>query len=96
MRLEGIGKPAGCKLIRFTAELEQGRIRTISIRGDFFASPEERFDLVEQGLSGILPAELEGTFDLLMGREEIEAFGINGRGLASVFYSALETAHAHE
>jgi hypothetical protein len=89
MRLEGIGKPGGCKLIRFTAEVEQGRIRTISIRGDFFASPEEKFALVEQGLSGVSPAELETAFDSLMRREEIEAFGITGSGLASVFYSAL-------
>jgi hypothetical protein len=96
MRLEGLGKPEGCKLIRFTAEVEDGRIRTIRIRGDFFASPEERFDLVEQGLSGTAPAELARTFDFLMRREGIEAFGINGGGLASVFYAALEAEDPHE
>ncbi|MFP3089144.1 hypothetical protein LQZ21_02315 [Treponema sp. TIM-1] len=95
MRLEGLGKPEGCKLIRFTAEVEQGHIRTISIRGDFFASPEERFDRVEQGLSGTAVADLSRTFDLLMCREGIEAFGINGAGLARVVYAALDEEHSH-
>jgi hypothetical protein len=89
MRFEGLGKPEGCKLIRFTAEVEQGRIRAISIRGDFFASPEERFDRVEQGLSGTAVVDLARNFDALMRRESIEAFGINGVGLAGVVYSAL-------
>ncbi|MDR2629958.1 MAG: hypothetical protein LBC60_03440 [Spirochaetaceae bacterium] len=95
MRLEGLGKPTGCKLIRFTAEVEGGRIRTISIRGDFFASPEERFDRVEQGLSGTALEDLAGTFDLLIHREGIEAFGIDGAGLARVIYSALEKEPVH-
>ncbi|MDR0689822.1 MAG: hypothetical protein LBG08_06110 [Spirochaetaceae bacterium] len=95
MRLEGLGKPDGCKLIRFTAEVEQGFIRTISIRGDFFASPEERFDLVEQGLSGTPWADLARTFDCLMRREQIEAFGINGAGVARVFYAALGAGYSH-
>jgi hypothetical protein len=95
MRLEGIGKPEGCKLIRFTAEVEQGRIKTISIRGDFFASPEDKFALVEQGLSGVPLADLETAFDALMRREGIEAFGINGSGLAGVFYAALAGGPVH-
>jgi hypothetical protein len=89
MRIEGLGKPEGCKLIRFTAEVEGGLIGTISIRGDFFASPEEKFDQVEQGLSGTPWADLARTFDSLIRREGIEAFGIDGPGLASVFYAAL-------
>jgi len=38
MILQGVGKPAGCKLIRFTAEVEGSIIKTIQIRGDFLPS----------------------------------------------------------
>jgi hypothetical protein len=89
VRVEGRGKPEGCKLIRLRAELARGRIESIRIGGDFFASPEERFEAVEQGLAGTAPAELAANFDTLLRREGIEAFGITGAALAEVFAAAL-------
>lgn len=90
MRVEGLGKPGDCKLIRLNAELEGGIITSIRIRGDFFASPEEGFERVERGLAGTPAAELAAAFDALLDREGIEAFGITGAGLAAVFAAALE------
>ncbi|GHV79763.1 hypothetical protein AGMMS49944_15540 [Spirochaetia bacterium] len=90
MKIEALGKPAGCKLIRITAELDEGIIRSISIRGDFFASPEEGFEKAEQRLSGTKAAELGPRFDQYLAEEGVEAQGISGDGLAEVFNAALK------
>ncbi|MDR2404080.1 MAG: hypothetical protein LBD78_08635 [Spirochaetaceae bacterium] len=92
IRIEGVGKPPDCKLIRVYAELEGNSIRTIRIRGDFFASPEEAFDRVGEGLSGVSLTDLAGTFDALLREGAIEAFGINGAGVAAVLAAALPAA----
>jgi hypothetical protein len=89
MRIEAAGKPEGCKLIRISADVEGGVIKTFSIRGDFFASPEEGFERAEARLPGIAAAELETMFDRFLAEEGVSAQGINGKGLAEVFRSAL-------
>ena len=89
MRVEGMGRPAGCKLIRLSADIEDGVIRFISIRGDFFASPEEAFERAEARLLGIPAAEAGTAFDSFLNEEGVEAFGINGAGLAEVLAGAL-------
>ncbi|MDR0721704.1 MAG: hypothetical protein LBF75_02755 [Treponema sp.] len=89
MVLEGLGKPPGCKLIRLRADLEAGIIRAIRIRGDFFASPEEGFDRVEQQLVGRSLPELAAAFDGLLREAGVEVYGISGEGVASVLDTAL-------
>jgi hypothetical protein len=89
MRIEGMGKPAGCKLIRLSAGIEDGVIRYISIRGDFFASPEEAFERAEARLWGVPAAEAGTAFDSFLKEEGVEAFGINGTGLAEVLSGAI-------
>ncbi|MDR1949965.1 MAG: hypothetical protein LBQ38_11285 [Spirochaetaceae bacterium] len=89
MRIEGVGKPPDCKLIRVYAELKGDRIKAIRIRGDFFASPEEAFDRIGEGLSGLALGDLAAAFDTLLRERGIEAFGINGAGVAAVLASAL-------
>ncbi|MDR3337484.1 MAG: hypothetical protein LBT16_09790 [Treponema sp.] len=91
MRIEAMGKPPGCKLIRLAADIENGIIKTLRIRGDFFASPEEGFDRVEERLSGTSPAELAAAFDALIEEEGIAVSGISGAGLEAVLLSARET-----
>ncbi|MDR3166306.1 MAG: hypothetical protein LBT93_00040 [Treponema sp.] len=89
MLIETLGKPPGSKLIRLRAEVEGGLIRTIRIRGDFFASPEEGFDRLETRLAGTPLDDLAASFDSLLREEGIEAFGITGAGVASVLASAV-------
>jgi hypothetical protein len=61
----------------------------MSIRGDFFATPEDGFDRVEERLRDI-PAETLGPyFDRLLAEEGVETQGIDGRGLSQVLHSAL-------
>jgi hypothetical protein len=89
MRIEGLGKPEGCKLIRIKAELEKGVIQSIQIRGDFFASPEEEFDKIEQALEGVRINDAASAFDAFIREKGIETYGISGPGLAEVLNASL-------
>jgi hypothetical protein len=93
MKLEALGKPQGCKLIRISAEVLGGIIHSIQIRGDFFASPEESFEEVEKALSGIAVQDLAPAFDDLISEKKIEVFGINGTGLAELVLGAAEARY---
>ncbi|MDH7484455.1 MAG: hypothetical protein QHH01_07495 [Spirochaetales bacterium] len=98
MKLELIGKPEGCKLLRVTMEVappsRTGDIHPplnpswlvthIQIRGDFFAIPEEAFDSLEQQLEGVPVAELGRHFDGLAQKLGLECAGITGTGLQSL------------
>jgi hypothetical protein len=79
--IEAAGKPAGCKFIRVSAEIEDGLIRSIKIRGDFFAIPAEGFDRLEERLPGTVLDGLAATFDRLLREEGVEAQGISGAGI---------------
>lgn len=92
MILQGFGKPAGCKLIRFTAEVEGSIIKTIQIRGDFFAIPEEAFEELEVELRGTALSDLAGRFAELVEVLHIELQGITGSGLAELLQAASERA----
>lgn len=88
MKVEGAGKPEGCKLIRVTAEIEGGVIRSIGIRGDFFASPEEAFEGIERALEGARLREIPEVFDAFIREHKIQTWGITGQALAEILQSA--------
>ncbi|MDR2519412.1 MAG: lipoyl synthase [Spirochaetaceae bacterium] len=90
--IEAVGKPPGCKLIRVRAELAGGRISAIQIRGDFFASPEEGFGLVEKALVGAAPHEAGAVFDRFIQSTGVEVFGISGAALEQILGAALQEA----
>lgn len=89
MTVQGIGKPAGAKLLRVSAVVDDGAIDSISIHGDFFAVPEEGFERVEARLSGTAVGEIAARFDALMAEEGVEPYGISGAALAEVLEKAL-------
>ncbi|MDR2072341.1 MAG: hypothetical protein LBP60_02770 [Spirochaetaceae bacterium] len=88
--VEGTGKPPGCKLIRLSADIEDGIICRISIRGDFFASPEEGFERAEARLRGVPAADAGRIFDFFLKEEGVEAAGIDGSALAEVLNTGLQ------
>jgi len=95
MKIEAIGKPGGCKLLRISVDLgeplgEGSSIHSISIRGDFFATPEEAFEQAEQGLAGISLAGLPAKFDYLMESLQIQAIGITGEGIFDTIKRAID------
>lgn len=94
MRLELVGKPEGCKLLRVTIDVEpplvpSSRIRSLSIRGDFFAVPEEAFDELERKLEGTTLEELGKKFDGLVRQNGLECLGITGSGLDEIIQKEL-------
>jgi hypothetical protein len=91
MRIEAADKPPGCKLIRLSADLENGIIQSISIRGDFFADPVEGFDRIEHRLQLIPAEELGSRFEQYLKEEGVEVQGIDGKGLEQVFWRGSET-----
>lgn len=90
MHIETTGRPAGCKLIRITADIEEGIIRSLSIRGDFFASPEEGFETAERQMAGIAVSDAAAEFNALLKKAGVTAFGISGEGIAELLYTAME------
>jgi hypothetical protein len=90
VRIEAAGKSPGCKLIRVSAEIDGGIIRSIKIRGDFFASPGGGFDRAEARLPGTALADLAGAFDRLLLEEGVEAQGISGEALYRVITKSEE------
>ncbi|MDR0720651.1 MAG: hypothetical protein LBF78_13515 [Treponema sp.] len=92
MKLNRMGKPPGCKLLRIEADLEAGEgdaiIQSIQIRGDFFASPEEGLEEIEKELAGKKVKELASAFDALVRQKGIEVYGISGAGIAAVIEQA--------
>lgn len=94
MRLELIGKPEGCKLLRMSIDIEpplspSSRIISLSIRGDFFAIPEEAFDEIEDALAGTALGDLGKNFDGLVRQKGLECAGITGRGLDEIVQKEL-------
>ena len=89
MRIEATDKPTGCKLIRLTVDIEDDIIQSISIRGDFFASPVEGFDRVEQRLRLIPVKELGARFERYLQEEGVDTLGIDGKGLEQVVRKGL-------
>ncbi|MHB0898325.1 MAG: hypothetical protein ACYC1A_12320 [Spirochaetales bacterium] len=95
MKIESIGKPQGCKLLRITADLseplgEASSIESISIRGDFFAVPEELFEAAEARLIGTKLANLSTVFDGLMSEMGVQVVGISGTGLLSTLKRTID------
>ena len=90
IQIETMGRPDGCKLIRLSAEINNDIIQSLSIRGDFFASPETAFEIVEQRMKGIKLCEADHVFNALLKEEGVEVFGINGEGISQLLRNAYE------
>jgi lipoate-protein ligase A len=88
MIVRGSSKPAGCKLLRIEADIDEGLIRSIMVRGDFFAVPEEGFERIEARLAGTAAGSLASRFEELVREEGVEVLGISGEGLAAALAEA--------
>jgi len=80
--------PAG-KLLKLSAEIEGGVLKAVSIRGDFFAHPEEGFDRAEASLIGIHASAFRQVFADAIDREGVELFGLSAGAAADVFEEML-------
>jgi len=94
MKIEAVGKPAGCKLLRISAELTEPAnddciVRAISIRGDFFAIPEEKFEMAESRLCGTTLGKIGDVFDAEILNLGIQVMGISGQGILATIRGAI-------
>ena len=101
MKIEAVGKPQGCKLLRISAEFsepwgEDSLLESISIRGDFFAIPEEEFEAMETRLKGTTLAELDKAFDSLIEELHVRAMGISGEGILATLRGAIHEASVQD
>ncbi|TFG80702.1 MAG: hypothetical protein E4H20_10815, partial [Spirochaetales bacterium] len=63
-----VGKARGGKLLRMDLSWTDGIIEAISVRGDFFAHPEDGFEAAESAIVGNAPADAGSVF-----QRELEA-----------------------
>ncbi len=92
MKVSSVTKPPGCKLIRVDAEIVDSALVSLSVRGDFFAVPEEGFDRMEARFAGTKVEDLARRFDELAAEEGVEPCGITGEGLAFAIGAAIDGA----
>jgi len=75
-----VGKPSGGKLLRLGLEWDERGGRAVatrvSIRGDFFAHPEDGFDEAEASLAGVELARLGEAFGSALAARGVELFGL--------------------
>jgi hypothetical protein len=95
MHLSCQGKPPGCKLLRLDAEMDFSKpgspvVRTIAIRGDFFAIPEETFDILESSLEDIPLEDFAQVFESRAKESRLQLAGITGEGIAAVLRSSID------
>lgn len=94
MKIEAIGKPEGCKLLRISAVIGDppgldSQIERISVRGDFFAVPEEGFEALEKSLSGTRVRDLAEAFETQASNLGLKTLGISGQALQTLIEGHL-------
>ena len=92
MYIKTMGQPPGCKLIRLNADINEGIICSFSVRGDFFASPEEGFEAAERRMVGIALKDAAVSFNTFLEEEGVDCSGINGEAVALLLKTAFDAA----
>jgi lipoate---protein ligase len=88
-------KVPGGKLLRVELEIESGVVLAATIRGDFFAHPEESFEAAEAELEG-LPVDRLGEAALsLFSKPPLRLFGASAADIAQALVEAAHEAQAH-
>jgi len=88
---QGLHKSKG-GLIRSFVLTENGRIKDISISGDFFLFPEDAFIKIIHGLKGIpaIREEVERKIEDIYSKEKIQSPGTSPADFAESIMKALE------
>jgi hypothetical protein len=84
-----VGKPAGGKLLRLDLEWDGERVIRASIRGDFFAHPEDAFDEAEAALAGVPVAELGPAMARELASRGVTLFGLSPDDVGAAALSVL-------
>ena len=85
MRARRVVKVPGGKLLKLTVEIQGGVLTEFSLRGDFFAHPEEGFDRVEASMEGVPAADFSTAFREALEREGVELYGISADDASAAY-----------
>lgn len=88
-------KVPGGKLLRAEVEVESGRVLAASVRGDFFAHPEEAFEDAEAELAGLPVDRLAEEALALFSRAPLRIFGASPQDIAGLLSETAREAQAH-
>lgn len=86
-------KVPGGKLVKVLVKVERGRIREITITGDFFLHPEEVILDLEEALRGARVGEeelnaLEGRVEAVLKDKGAELIGLSAKDIAETIWEA--------
>ncbi len=79
-------------LIRVEAVVREGRVESVSIRGDFFLYPEDSLWMVEEKLRGVGVEEAPRRLEQLIGELGVRLVGAEPRDFAEALRGALRRA----
>ena len=88
-------KVSGGKLLRVEVEVESGIVLAAKVRGDFFAHPEEAFEVAEAELSGSSVDRLGEAALALFSKAPLRLFGASPMDIARALEEAAREAQAH-
>ncbi len=78
------------KLLRITAEIDKGVIRTVILSGDFFVHPEEGIESIQRALAGVKPdrAAIIKAIEDVVAAHGIEMVGISADTIAAAIVNS--------
>jgi lipoate---protein ligase len=88
-------KVPGGKLLRAEVEVESGTVLRASVRGDFFAHPEEAFEAAEAELAGTPTDRLGAASLALFSKPPLQIIGASPEDIAELLVEAAHEAQAH-
>lgn len=83
-------KVPGGKLLAAETEVEDGRLVTVKITGDFFMHPEAAIIDLEEALTGKPLVEIDGAVEAFFEEKEITLFGASPRDFSHVLKLSLK------
>ncbi len=81
------------KLLKLSLELEENKIKSIRVMGDFFMHPEAGIELIEAALVGQeIDEKLVGLIDNTARENGIEMFGLDSKAVFEAIKIAVGNA----
>ena len=84
-------KVPGGKLLRLIARIEEGRVVEARVAGDFFAHPEEAFELAEASLLGVAYRDLPALARRAFCDPALRLYGLDPEAIGLAFEALLST-----
>lgn len=91
MQGKSIYKVPGGKMLRINLEYEEDVIKILKINGDFFLFPEEKIDLLESEIAGLVFGDLDKKIEEIVRKNNLTIFGFSPADLVKAILLAKES-----